>query len=181
MSRGAEKLRCTKELYIENVGHSKIKSIRFDAFSGNEVRNAADVQIWNGGIYDATGTKPVQNGLIDPRLGPANKKLNCTTCHGSFTDCPGHFGYLKLTLPVFNVGYFNSILNILKCICKACSRILLPEEDRKELLVKMRNPRADVHQKNTIMKGVRDKCTKNKYLMCTRCRRLNGKISTGYC
>lgn len=177
MSRGAEKLRCTKELYIENVGHSKIKSIRFDAFSGNEVRNAADVQIWNGGIYDATGTKPVQNGLIDPRLGPANKKLNCTTCHGSFTDCPGHFGYLKLTLPVFNVGYFNSILNILKCICKACSRILLPEEDRKELLVKMRNPRADVHQKNTIMKGVRDKCTKNKYLMCTRCRRLNGVVT----
>lgn len=50
--------------------------------------------------------------------GPPNRNFTCATCHGNFTECPGHFGWLKLTLPVFNVGYFNSILNILKCICK---------------------------------------------------------------
>jgi hypothetical protein len=50
--------------------------------------------------------------------GPANKNSVCATCHGSFHDCPGHFGYLKLTLPVFNVGYMGTIIDTLKCICK---------------------------------------------------------------
>jgi len=50
--------------------------------------------------------------------GPANKSLGCGTCHGNFHDCPGHYGYLNLALPVFNVGYLASIVEILKCICK---------------------------------------------------------------
>lgn len=175
MARGAEKLRCTKEPYIEDIGPRKIKSILFDAFSGEEIKKIAEVQVWNNGLYDATAVKPVAHGLIDSRMGPANKKTVCGTCHGGFTDCPGHFGYLKLTLPVFNVGYFNSILNILKCICKACGRILLPEKERKEFLVKTRNPRADVHQKNNIMKNVRNKC--KSFSRCPRCGHNNGNVS----
>lgn len=50
--------------------------------------------------------------------GPPNKKSICTTCDGNFQNCPGHYGYLKLDLPVYNVGFFNFILDILKCICK---------------------------------------------------------------
>ena len=50
--------------------------------------------------------------------GIPNKREKCSTCHGEFSDCPGHFGYLKLALPVFNVGFFNCILDVLKCICK---------------------------------------------------------------
>lgn len=50
--------------------------------------------------------------------GPANKNCLCATCHGSFGNCPGHFGYLKLALPVYNVGYMSTIVDILKCICK---------------------------------------------------------------
>lgn len=50
--------------------------------------------------------------------GPPNKRSTCATCHGNFQNCPGHYGYLKLDLPVYNVGFFNFILDILKCICK---------------------------------------------------------------
>lgn len=50
--------------------------------------------------------------------GPANKSLVCATCDGNFHDCPGHYGYLNLALPVFNVGYLSTIVEILKCICK---------------------------------------------------------------
>lgn len=49
--------------------------------------------------------------------GPVKSRV-CTTCDANFNDCPGHFGYLKLALPVFNVGYFPTIIEILKCICK---------------------------------------------------------------
>lgn len=44
--------------------------------------------------------------------------MNCTTCGQDLTDCPGHFGYIRLALPIFHVGYFNEIINILQCICK---------------------------------------------------------------
>jgi DNA-directed RNA polymerase beta' subunit len=33
-------------------------------------------------------------------------------------ECTGHFGYIKLALPVFHPGYFKAILGILQQICK---------------------------------------------------------------
>ncbi|XP_042427158.1 DNA-directed RNA polymerase III subunit 1-like isoform X1 [Zingiber officinale] len=172
MARREEKLRCTKELYNEDMGPRRIQSIRFSALSGEEIKNSAEVQVWNNRIYGAD-LRPVQNGLLDPRMGAANKAGVCTTCHGNFSECPGHFGYLKLTLPVFNVGFFNSILNILKCICKACSRILLVEDDRKTYLKKMRNPKADVAMKNALMTKIRDRC---KLSICPWCGSKNGVV-----
>uniref|UniRef100_A0A0E0H2I4 DNA-directed RNA polymerase subunit n=1 Tax=Oryza nivara TaxID=4536 RepID=A0A0E0H2I4_ORYNI len=152
MARPEEKLRCTKEPFIEDVGTRRIKSIRFSMFSGNEVRQSAEVQVWNSRIYNHE-MKPVPNGLLDTRMGAANKLGECSTCHGSFAECPGHFGYLKLALPVFNVGFFNCILDVLKCICKSCSRVLLMEKDRLEFLKKMRNPKADPLHKSVAKKG----------------------------
>uniref|UniRef100_A0A1D1XDD4 DNA-directed RNA polymerase subunit n=1 Tax=Anthurium amnicola TaxID=1678845 RepID=A0A1D1XDD4_9ARAE len=175
MARQEDMVRFTKELYSEDIGPRKIKSIRFSTFSGEEIRKSAEVQVWNNRFYDAN-VKPVEHGLLDLRMGPGSKMGFCATCHGSFSDCPGHFGFLKLTLPVFNIGYFNSILNILKCICKSCARILLPEKERKEYLKKMRNPRSDISQKNAYVKAIRDKCKASR---CVRCGYINGVVKKG--
>ncbi|XP_062226032.1 DNA-directed RNA polymerase III subunit 1 isoform X1 [Phragmites australis] len=175
MARPEEKLRCTKEPFIEDVGTRRIKSIRFSVLSGSEIRKSAEVQVWNNRIY-GENMSPVPNGLLDTRMGAPNKLGECSTCHGSFAECPGHFGYLKLALPVFNVGFFNCILDVLKCICKGCSRVLLVEKDRREFLKKMRNPRADALQKSITMKKVRDKC---KLSCCPRCEYRNGVVKKG--
>ncbi|MQM02545.1 hypothetical protein Taro_035314 [Colocasia esculenta] len=175
MARQEDKLRCTKEPFMEDFGPRKIKSIRFSTFSGDEIRKSAEVQVWNSKFYD-TNVKPVEHGLLDLRMGPASKMGFCATCHGNFTDCPGHFGFLKLTLPVFNIGYFSSILNILKCICKSCARVLLPEKVYKEYLKKMRNPRADILLKNAYAKAIRDKCKASR---CVRCGYINGVVKKG--
>ena len=42
----------------------------------------------------------------------------CETCTGDFESCQGHFGYLPLALPVYNVGHLSITEEILKCICK---------------------------------------------------------------
>ncbi|OEL25158.1 DNA-directed RNA polymerase III subunit 1 [Dichanthelium oligosanthes] len=182
MARPEEKLRCTKEPFIEDVGTRRIKSIRFSVLSGSEIRKSAEVQVWNSRIYDQN-MEPVPNGLLDMRMGTASKRkdknsnpLLCSTCHGPFSECPGHFGYLKLALPVFNVGFFNCILDVLKCICKGCSRVLLVEKDRREFLKKMRSPRADALLKSSTMKKVRDKC---KLSCCPRCEYRNGVVKKG--
>lgn len=66
--------------------------------------------------------------------GISNKAATCKTCGQKLADCAGHFAYLKLELPVFHVGYFKNTVQLLQCICKACSRILLPEEERRKML-----------------------------------------------
>ena len=39
-------------------------------------------------------------------------------------------GYIKLQLPVYHIGYFKITHKALQCICKSCSRVLLPQEER---------------------------------------------------
>ena len=46
-------------------------------------------------------------------------------------DCNGHFGHVRFVLPAFHVGYFKRVIGILQEICKQCSRILLPEAERR--------------------------------------------------
>jgi len=47
----------------------------------------------------------------------------------AFYTCPA--GYIKLELPVFHIGYFKNTIQLLQCICKSCSRVLLPEAQRQ--------------------------------------------------
>ncbi|XP_047079531.1 DNA-directed RNA polymerase III subunit 1-like [Lolium rigidum] len=170
-----QKLRCTKEPYVDDAGSQRIKSIRFSTLSGNEVRSSAEAQVWNNRVYDVT-RKPVPGGLLDTRMGAANKFGECTTCYGSYAECPGHFGYIKLALPVFNVGFFNNIVNMLKCICKRCSRVLLADKERLGFLKRMRNPRAEDLHKSTIAREVRDKC---RPCRCPYCGFMNGVAKKG--
>nr|GMC58554.1 DNA-directed RNA polymerase III subunit 1-like isoform X1 [Ipomoea batatas] len=137
---------------------------------------SAEVEVYRGVYYDAS------NGLLDPRMGPPNKTKSCATCNGDLKECPGHYGYLNLALPVFNVGYLPIIVDILKCICKGCSRILLGEKERLEFLRKMRNTKLEHLRKNELLKRVVKRCTAmtsgRKAVICSRCGCVNGLITS---
>ncbi|KAK7278312.1 hypothetical protein RJT34_23339 [Clitoria ternatea] len=164
----------TKEPFIEDPGPRKIKNMKFSMLSASEISKLGEVQVWKGQYYDSF-KKPIGGGLLDPRMGPANKSLVCATCHGNFHDCPGHYGYLNLALPVFNVGYLNSIVEILKCICKGCARILLNEDTRKKYLNKMRSTKKNDLEKIDLVKVhiIKD-CS--KVVNCSRCGYINGSV-----
>ncbi|GAU14612.1 hypothetical protein TSUD_96760 [Trifolium subterraneum] len=167
----------TKQPYIEDTGPSKITGISFSTLSEAEISKIGEVQVWKGSYYDAF-RKADPGGLLDPHMGPANKRLDisCATCHGNFADCQGHFASLKLTQPVFNVGYLNLIVKILKCICKRCARILLNENDRKMYLGKMRNPKLDGLQKINTLEAATKKLKTVKSIQCPRCGYMNGTV-----
>ncbi|KAI8573806.1 hypothetical protein RHMOL_Rhmol01G0304200 [Rhododendron molle] len=169
----------TKQPYIEDVGPRKIKSIQFSMFSESDIFKCAEVEVHLGRYYDDQRL-PVQHGLLDPRMGPPNKNSVCATCHGNFKDCPGHYGYLALALPVYNVGYLNTIVDILKCICKSCSRVLLPEKERVEFLKKIRNPKLEPLRKSEILKRIVKRCnsmaSSRKAVKCSRCGYINGMV-----
>ena len=59
-----------------------------------------------------------RHGPLDKRMGTSSNAVKCDTCHRQLKDCNGHFGYVKLALPAFHVGFLKKIIEILHCICK---------------------------------------------------------------
>lgn len=51
------------------------------------------------------------------------KDAFCETCGQKMQECAGHWGYLKLVLPIFHIGYFRPVINILQEICKVSNCI----------------------------------------------------------
>jgi DNA-directed RNA polymerase II subunit RPB1 len=49
----------------------------------------------------------------------------CQTCQQGYTFCPGHIGHIELACPVFHVHFFKTVVNVLKCVCWRCSKLLL--------------------------------------------------------
>ncbi|KAB2619745.1 DNA-directed RNA polymerase III subunit rpc1-like [Pyrus ussuriensis x Pyrus communis] len=107
------------------------------------------------------------------------ERLICATCGVNHVKCPGHFGYLALALPVYNIGYLGMVVNILKCICKNCSRFLLKDEMWVEYLRKMRNLK-DPMKKMELIKIVVKKCialcASNRRVECWKCGYVNGMV-----
>ncbi|KAH6755754.1 nuclear RNA polymerase C1 [Perilla frutescens var. hirtella] len=182
MRKDQETLRFTKQPYIEDVGPRKIESIQFSTLSGTEVLKLSEVQVSQAKYYE-TSKKASVGGLLDPHMGPPNKNGKCETCGGDFSSCPGHYGHLNLGLPVFNVGYLSTIVDIMKCICKKCSIILLDEKERRDFLKKMRNSKNEHLKKNEIFKKVVKKCNamagSRRAVKCSRCGYINGMVKRG--
>ena len=64
--------------------------------------------------------KPKFRGLLDPAMGTVDRHIRCMTCDGKMSECPGHFGHIKLTKPCFHVSFINTIIKVLSCVCVNC-------------------------------------------------------------
>eukprot|EP00887_Chlorella_sp_A99_P005662 scaffold1.g5662.t1 len=126
--------------------------------SAAEIINTAELHVYERALYKMPERRPQPNGVLDPRLGVSSKKAICETCGQALADCTGHFGYIKLELPVFHIGYFKNTLQILQCICKTCARVLLPEAERRTYLRRFRSPRLERVQREGLFKRVLDRC-----------------------
>ena len=125
-------------------------------------------------LYQMPERAPLPGGVLDRRLGTSDKKMECATCKGRLTECAGHFGYVKLVLPVFHIGYFKHVVQILQCICKGCGRALLPEDDRRRFLRRCRRPGAEPAAKKALLKQVVERCKRVR--TCPHCGDLNGTV-----
>ena len=93
--------------------------------SNQDIISQAHVEISDRKLFDLDNNRAVaRNGPMDPRLGISNKSDTCETCGGDLQECNGHFGYVRLVLPAFHVGYFKRTIEILQDICKVCWNIL---------------------------------------------------------
>jgi len=105
----------------------KIERINFGLMSPEDIRKMSVVRVETPDTYDSDGY-PIENGLMDPRLGVLDPSLRCHTCGVRGGDCQGHFGSIELARPVLHVGFGDIIHKILRSTCNHCGRVLLPED-----------------------------------------------------
>jgi len=169
-----EILQCTQEVFSKEAAPSKIESIRFDLMSATEIARSAEFHVYERNLYKMPERIPLENGILDPRLGTTDKKGECKTCFGKLADCCGHFGYVKLELPVFHIGYFKNIISILQCVCKSCARCMAAPSEREKHLKYFRNPRFETLQRRALHKKISDTCKRCK--VCPYCSAPQGVV-----
>jgi len=109
-----------KNSYLHVVGRQLFQLP--DAQSASELGDASK-----------TGRRPAPYGVLDSRLGG----------DGGSREAVGRFGHIKLALPVFHIGFFKETISLLQCICKVCSRVLLPLDLRRQFLQRLHRNRHD--------------------------------------
>ena len=107
-------------------------------------------------------------------MGTSSKDQNCSTCGEGLSDCIGHYGYIDLELPVFHVGYFRSIIQVLQCICKDCSRVLLKPELAATFREKIKSRELPYLSKKALRKKIIDMA--KKVSLCPHCGATNGVV-----
>lgn len=154
----------------------QIASIQFGIMSADEIARSSYMQVQSRDFYSPPDRAQTRGGALDARLGAIDKRVHCETCHNLQTDCVGHFGYIKLRLPVFHVGYFKATLQILQMICKSCSRVLLDPETRERYINVMRSPQVSSksHIRGSLLREVWTRARKRR--LCPYCGHLNGTV-----
>ncbi|KAF2683170.1 beta and beta-prime subunits of DNA dependent RNA-polymerase [Lentithecium fluviatile CBS 122367] len=158
---------------------ARIKHIQFGIYSNQDIVNQAVLEVSDRNVYDPVlnpdnSRRVTEHGPLDRHMGVSAKGAKCATCGEDINRCNGHFGHIKLALPAFHVGYLKHIIEVLNCICKDCSRVLLEEGERRRFLRSMRRPGMDNLQRTAISKRVLESCRKKK--TCCYCGALNGTV-----
>ncbi|MBN2142249.1 DNA-directed RNA polymerase subunit A' [Candidatus Woesearchaeota archaeon] len=112
---------------MESFISKKVDKIEFGIMSPKFIKDMASAKIVTPELYDKEGY-PVDGGLMDIRLGVIDPGLKCKTCGCKLKECPGHFGYIELARPVIHIKFVSIILDLLRCTCRSCGNILIPNE-----------------------------------------------------
>ncbi len=119
----------------------RVKSIAFSPVNPEELKKYAVCEIKHSNLYTKS-KEPEHEGINDPRMGPVDNNLLCSTCTGNTRTCPGHFGYIDLAEPVFNPLFMKQVLLILNITCCFCSSVLVDKND-EDMLKKIRSTDVD--------------------------------------
>ena len=112
---------------METSISKKVNQIEFGLMGPKFIKEMASAKIVTPELYDKEGY-PVDGGLMDIRLGVIDPGLKCKTCGQKLKECPGHFGYIELARSVIHIKFVSVILDLLRCTCRSCGDILIPND-----------------------------------------------------
>jgi DNA-directed RNA polymerase subunit A' len=157
---------------MENYVYKKVNSIQFRILSPKIVKQMAAAKIVTPELYDKEGY-PVDGGLMDIRLGVIDPGLRCKTCGAKLKECLGHFGYIELARPIIHIKFNKLILDLMRCTCKECGKVLIPDSK----LEKSKKKTKDIKVLKKKRKMVREILSGIKTISkCPHCKAKQGKI-----
>ncbi|GMM28313.1 DNA-directed RNA polymerase III core subunit [Martiniozyma asiatica (nom. inval.)] len=160
---------------VVDVSPKCITSLEFGALTDAEIVEQSEVEVNTRNLYDLeNGRKPVKGGALDAHMGVSSNSGECATCHGNLASCDGHFGHIKLALPVFHVGYFKQTMQVLQTICKSCSCVLLDDHLKEKYIADLKRPGMDNLKRMRVLKKILDQAKKQR--RCLKCGALNGVV-----
>lgn len=134
----------------------KVDSVQFGVLGPDELRRISVVEVKHEKPYE--GGQPMPEGICDRRLGANGPSFPCLTCDCDDKSCPGHFGHIELAKPMYNIGFLNLTLKLLRCVCFSCSKLLCTEASVKVLLAVQR-PGDRLRMAQKITSGTKKVCT----------------------
>ncbi|KAK4249768.1 hypothetical protein C7999DRAFT_12476 [Corynascus novoguineensis] len=170
------KTRRRKEQLVDQLP-KRFKALKFGIQSHQDIVSQGVLEVSDNLLYDVENRRTAfPHGPLDPRLGTSstNRESKCSTCHLGLQECPGHFGHVRLPLPVFHIGYLKYIQATLQNICKDCARVLLQEPERRQFLKELRRPGIDNLRRSAILKKINEQCRKAR--TCPHCGSIQGVI-----
>lgn len=140
---------------VEKVG--TVISTEFGILSPEQILRNSFCEIYQ----HITTEKNKEGTLMDPRLGPTDRGVECVTCGYTYKDCPGHFGHYVLPKPVIQIQHYKTVVKLLNCICGKCSTVRLLDDWKK--IVMGRSGKGRLNR----LAEFNGSSTKNKY--CQNC------------
>ena len=170
------RLRPKATVVDDACGKKRISHIQFGTFGASEVARLSEFEVVSDKGYEQPSRTPIVGGVLDRRLGVSDKHSTCETCGNRLQDCPGHYGHISLVLPVFHLGYLKPLIAVLQCICKTCSRVLVPPAERTRTMRQMAHPLVahDYVRRAAAVKRVVERCKKVRE--CPHCAAVNGLV-----
>ena len=116
-----------------NVPLYKVDGLTLSVLSKDDVTSLSVSQVYEEQFYKENGD-PVTHGINDDLMGTMDKDRLCKTCMGSQVDCPGHFGHIKLSKPVFHYSMLDYVRKVLRMVCCRCSHLLSDNPNNEEIM-----------------------------------------------
>jgi DNA-directed RNA polymerase I subunit RPA1 len=128
------------DVYCEDPKIGEITSvssnISFSFYSSYEVDLLSISEIFCPVFFDHKG-KCVKWGLCDLKLGTLSKYENCISCGGNYSNCPGHFGHIDLSIPIINPLTKNIFYSIINSKCWYCNYFKIASWKLKLFYIKL--------------------------------------------
>uniref|UniRef100_A0A6G1SD80 DNA-directed RNA polymerase subunit n=2 Tax=Aceria tosichella TaxID=561515 RepID=A0A6G1SD80_9ACAR len=100
----------------------------FNILSKKEIKQISVKKLTEPKSFEKAG-KLNEEGLYSRALGPIKRFELCTTCHQSDIYCPGHYGHVELSLPVYHPMLVQTMYQILTKACLDCYRFRMSPPD----------------------------------------------------
>ena len=74
---------------------------------------------------------PRSGAAQDPKCGPSERSVSCSSCAQTMRECAGHIGVLNFSLPVTAAIADAKPFRLYHCVCYSCGRLLLDPTSAK--------------------------------------------------